>query len=492
MAESAPRRSPALRWTTLAFMTIACTGSVAQLSASAEYGLGAVTLYLLPALLFLLPVALVASELATGWKGGVFEWVTEAMGERTGFQAIWLQFIQSVVLYPSLLSFGAASLAYTFADPSLAGNGLYTGVVILVVFWGATFVATRGIGATAAIASKGVIVGTMIPIVSLIVLMFAWLAAGKPSSTPLEASDIVPNWTGITSIVLIVSNFIAFAGLEVNAVHVRNLQNPGRNLPRSLAMAAGIIVVMYISGSIAVSVAVPGAALNLNAGAAQAFTIFGDGFGIPWLGQALSALLVVGVLAAATSWVAGPSRGLLLVGRRGFLPPALQRVNGVGAQVPILVAQGIVVTALATVFVLVPSVSAAFWILQAMTIILYLCMYILMFTSAIRLRRRRPDVVRTFRTPAMPVVASIGILASIAAIGIALVPPAQFGNRSAASYAGILLVGVVVLAVPPQILYKLRRPSWVGSDESLEAVGLEVEEDVEERLGGFPSLGTAD
>jgi amino acid transporter len=239
---------------------------------------------------------------------------------------------------------------------------------------------------------------------------------------------------------------------------------------------------MYISGSIAVSVAVPSSALNLNAGAAQAFTIFGDGFGMPWLGQVLSALLVVGVLAAATSWVAGPSRGLLLVGRQGYLPRGLQRVNANGAQSPILIAQGIVVTLLATLFVLVPSVSAAFWILQAMTIILYLCMYVLLFVSAVRLRTRRPDVPRAFRVPALYLVATVGVIASLAAIAIALVPPAQFGDSPVAVYAAILFAGVFVLGVPPQIIYRFRRPSWVESTESLEQVAIEVEEDVSEGL----------
>ncbi len=70
MGETGPstgRHKPRISWRTMAFMTIASTGSIAQLSASAEFGLGAVTLYLLPALLFLLPVALIAAELATGW-----------------------------------------------------------------------------------------------------------------------------------------------------------------------------------------------------------------------------------------------------------------------------------------------------------------------------------------------------------------------------------------------------------------------------------------
>ena len=114
-------------WPALAMMMVASVGSIAQLSDSATFGLGAVTVYLIPALLFLLPVGLVSAELATSHEGGIFVWVREAFGDRTGFQATWFVFMNSVTLYPSLLSFGAAALATAFGRPDLAGNGLYMG-----------------------------------------------------------------------------------------------------------------------------------------------------------------------------------------------------------------------------------------------------------------------------------------------------------------------------------------------------------------------------
>lgn len=68
-----------LTWITFALLTVASTASIAQLTSAAEYGMGAIFIYLFPAVVFLLPVSLVAAELATGWKGGVFEWVQAAL-----------------------------------------------------------------------------------------------------------------------------------------------------------------------------------------------------------------------------------------------------------------------------------------------------------------------------------------------------------------------------------------------------------------------------
>src|SRR6188768_481244 len=197
-------------WPALAMLMVASVGSIAQLSDSATFGLGAVTVYLLPALLFLLPVGLVSAELATSHEGGIFVWVREAFGDRTGFQATWFVFMNSVTLYPSLLSFGAAALATALGRPDLAGNGSYMGAVVLVGFWAATFVVSKGMKTTAGLSNLGVGLGTIVPALALIFFMFAWLVDDKPSATPLEVSDLVPPFTGLSSIALVVGTFVAF------------------------------------------------------------------------------------------------------------------------------------------------------------------------------------------------------------------------------------------------------------------------------------------
>ncbi len=107
----------AISWTTMAILTATAVASVRGLPAMAVYGWGSIGLYIIPAILFMVPIALVAAELASGWKGGVFVWVKEAYGDRIGFSAIWQQWIQNVVWYPAQLAFFASALAYVF-DPA--------------------------------------------------------------------------------------------------------------------------------------------------------------------------------------------------------------------------------------------------------------------------------------------------------------------------------------------------------------------------------------
>ncbi|MGB0101398.1 MAG: APC family permease [Nocardioides sp.] len=458
-----------IAWPALAMMMVASVGSIAQLSDSATFGLGAVTVYLIPALLFLLPVGLVSAELATSHEGGIFVWVREAFGDRTGFQATWFVFMNSVTLYPSLLSFGAAALATAFGRPDLAGNGLYVGAVVLVGFWSATWVVSRGMKTTAGLSNLGVGLGTVVPALALIVFMFMWLVDDKPSATPLKLSDVTPPFDGLSSIALVVGTFVAFAGLEVNAVHIKHLKGRPKAYFKAVMSAAGLVFIMYLLGSLAISVAVPDATLELTSGASQAFSVYADGFGVPGLSNLLSGLLVLGAVAASIAWIAGPSRSMWLVGRAGYLPVRFQRTNGNDVQMPILYFQGTIVTILALVFVVAPNTSEAFALLQDVSIILYMCMYVCMFAAAIRLRRSQPAADRPIRIAGLPIIASVGIVAALSAIVLGLTPPAGYTAMSWPVYALIVAVGVVVLALPAQLLHHFRRPSWATSDSTSQA-----------------------
>ncbi|WP_179954786.1 APC family permease [Georgenia wutianyii] len=446
--------------TQLAMLTVVVVASLRSLPAIATYGLGSVTLFIIPAIVFLVPTALVAAELATGWKGGVYTWVREAFGQRMGFVAIWLQWVQNVVWYPTQLAFIAASLSFVIGDQGIASNGLYTAAVILVLYWGSTLITLAGGNLFAKVGSWSGILGTLFPAALLIVFGAIWLATGERSETTLEASAVIPPWTGLASIVLIVSNVLAFAGMEVNAVHANDLKDPGRGFPKSIAIATGLILAVFILPTIAISVAVPKSELGVTNGINLAFEAYFDKWDLPWGTPVISLLIALGAFASVVTWIAGPSRGVLAAARTGLLPPVLQRRNKAGVQVGILMAQGGVVTVLALLFVIIPNGNTAFVALVDMAAALYLIMYILMFAAALRLRRSHPEVVRTYRTPAMKLVAGVGLVACVAAFVLAFIRPEGFSGLSNITYPLVVFAVVIVLGIPPLIFYAVRKPSW--------------------------------
>ena len=68
-------------------------------------------------------------------------------------------------------------------------------------------------------------------------------------------------------------------------------------------------------------------------------------------------------------------------------------------QVSILIVQGVIVTILALTYFVMADVSVAFFLLSAVTITLYLIMYMLMYAAAIRLRYSQPGLKRRYRVP---------------------------------------------------------------------------------------------
>ena len=321
-ARTAAGSKATLTWVAMALLTVGSVGDLGATPATAVFGLASVVIYVLPAIVFLLPASLVSAELASGWKGGVYNWVSEGISPRMGFVAIWCQFAQTTFYYPAVLAYIASTLAYVFA-PSLAHSGLYTAVVIIVLFWAAVLVSARGVLATGRLASYGIVIGTLIPGLLLVLLAAIYLLQGNASAAPLNAHHVLPAWNGLTSIVLIVNSFFLYAGVEVNAVHVDELRDAPREFPKATLLAVVLVLLVFIFPTLAISVAVPAAHISFTAGVMQAFKSLLDHFGLSVFTPIIAVGLVVASLSGLLDWLTGPSTGLVGHRARPWLPAAV-------------------------------------------------------------------------------------------------------------------------------------------------------------------------
>src|SRR6478736_6511254 len=346
--EAAARaKAPATHWISWIALALMTTSSVASLRAAptmAVYGLACVFLYIVPAIVFLLPTSLVSAELASGWEGGVYNWVASGISKPMGFLAVWCQFAMTIFYYPTLLGFVASTLAYVF-NPALASSGVWTALVIVVFYWSGVYVSSRGTKGVAGLASGGLIIGTLIPGALLVILGVVFLGQGNPSAAPMTAANFFPEWAGLASLVLIVNNFLSYSGMEMNAVHVSSLKDPAKEYPKSMFLAMGLVLLIFILPALAISWVVPADQTSLTAGVMQAFDAFFSYFDIGWMTPIAAVMLISASLAGMLTWLAGPSKGLLEISREeGYLPPFLQQLNRFGIQQNILVSQGIVTT----------------------------------------------------------------------------------------------------------------------------------------------------
>src|SRR6187200_1547512 len=451
-----------ITWTALAMMI---TGSVASLRSAptmAVFGLASVFLYVLPAIVFLVPTSLVSAELASGWKGGVYNWVSKGLSAPMGLLAIWCQFAMTIFYYPSLLAYVGSTLAYII-DPNLADSGVWTAAVIIVLFWASVALSSHGgMGLIAKLASKGTVIGTLIPGAILVVMGIVYVLQGNHSAAPMNASHLLPAFTGLAGVVLIVNNFLAYSGMEMNAVHVEDLREPAKEFPKATWVSMALVLAIFIVPALVISWVIPSHELSLTAGVMQAFAAFFAHFGLQVLVPLTALALVSASLSGMMAWLAGPSKGLLKIGRDyGYLPPYFQQLNAEGIQTHILIAQGVTTTIIGLLYAFIPSVSSAYWIFSVMTTQIYLIMYVLMFVAAVRLRRDQPEHPRGYRAPALRTWCWVGGVASVLAILIGFVPPSQFGHTSPVVYGLFILLGIVLIGVaPPLLLYRLRKPSW--------------------------------
>ena len=464
---------------TLAIMNVTAVVSLRGLATEAIYGLQSAFYYLFAAIVFLIPTAMVAAELAAMFadkQGGVFRWVGEAFGARAGFLAIWLQWIQSTIWYPTVLTFGAVSIAFigmdTTTDAALASNRLFTLIVVLAIYWIATFISLKGLGWVGKVSKWGGIIGTIIPAGLLIILAIIYLATGGHNNLPMK-NGFFPDLSNFDNLVLASSIFLFYAGMEMMGIHVMEVDNPKRNYPRAIIIGSLITVLIFILGTFALGIIVPAKDISLTQTLLIGFDNYFSYLHMSWMGSVIAIMLVFGVLAGVLTWVAGPSKGIFTVGRAGYLPPFFQKTNNQGVQRNILLVQGVIVTILGLLFVVMPSVQSFYQILSQMTVLLYLIMYMLMFAAAITLRYKLPKRERPFRLGAkgnglMWILAGLGFCGSLLAFVLSFIPPSQIAVGSKTVWFVVLIVGAIIFVGIPFIIYAMRRPTWRSSDSDFE------------------------
>lgn len=450
---------------TLAMINVAAVSSVRNWPTIAAYGFSSLFFFIVAALLFFIPVSMVSAELATGWPkgGGVFGWVKEAFGHRTGFLAIWLLWAENLVYYPALISFIAGTVAYII-KPELSHNTLYVLSFVVLLFWLTTLANMRGMRTSGWISTFGVIAGTLIPGSLIIVLGIIWFSSGSPMHISFSWESFIPEMNSPSQLVLFSGVLVSLCGLEMSAIHARDVANPQRNYPKAILLSVVLILGLYIFGVLAIAAVVSKEQISLVTGSLQAFSVFVDAYNLHWLTPVIGILLALGAFGTLSTWIVGPCKGLLAAAQSGDLPPFFRRVNSKGMPINLLIVQAIIVTLFSSVFLFMPTVSGAYWILNAALAQLYLIMYILMFAAAIRLRYKYPNVERRYRIPGglfgIWFVAGFGLVGSIATFIIGFFPPAQIAIGNTFFYVMFLVISILLSCIAPSVILFFKKKSW--------------------------------
>ena len=452
----------------LAMINVAAVLSIRNFPSMAEFGWSSVGWYVLGTIFFLIPISLAGAELATGWPegGGVYAWVKQAFGEKGGFIAIFCDWSNNLVWFPTVLAFIASTLAFAIT-PGLADNPIYLFSVMMIAFWGTTAIAYFGPDITSKFSNVGVVLGSIIPTVLIILFGIWWVITGAATVLPaFTPAALVPD-INLSTLPFFSTIILLFAGMEMAGFHALETKNPQKDYPKAMALSALIIFFCTVFGTLAIAFVIPLDKLNLASGVMQAIQYFFAAANVSWLVAPMAVLMTIGGVVLLAAWLIGPAKGLGVVALDGNMPPVFNRHNKYGSPVAILVTQALIGSAISLLYVFLPSVNQAYWIMSAMTTELLCIMYVLIFAALIKLRYSRPDQPRPFRIPGgmagIWIVGGLGGIGVVFAFIVGLMPPAFFTNTPV--YVGSVLIGTFLLAVPPLVFMKFKKPSWAIAED---------------------------
>jgi len=399
---------------------------------AAHAGEVSLTMWLVAAVFFFVPTALVIVELSTRYphEGGIYVWTKEAFGDFHGFLCGWCYWVNNILYYPNLLMSTAVVGTYAFGR---GGTGLesdwgYVLPATLGALWLAVGSNIVGLRTGRWLQNVGAI-GTYAPGVVLVAfgLYAAWT---RPPATPLTPATILPDLGDWSSLNLWASIAFAFAGLELCAVLGDEVQNPKRNLPRSILISAPLIAFLYIAGTVSVLWLVPSGEVNIVSGFLQALAAGAAdaGMALAWVAPAAAALYVIGNVGGVGAWLTGPARVAFVIGLDRYFPPAFGKVHPRWHTPYVAILTQAV---LASLFLLISvlghgtTVERAYLVILDTMLLVYFVPYIYLFLVylADTVRGVETTATRPARTKGA-IVGLSGLALTLFAMFIATVPPA--------------------------------------------------------------------
>ncbi len=454
---------------TLIMITSALFMTLRNFPMMAETGLQMIFFNLITVFAFLIPIALVSAELATGWPhNGVYFWVKEAFGPKLGFIAVWLQWAQSIFGIPAILAYVAASLG-AMINPELSRSNHFIVATIFIVYWGATLANLKGTKLSGRISSICVLAGVFFPTLLLIGLGIFYVLSGNPIQLDLslKMSNFIPSLHSTNSFILFLSFIFGFVGMEVSASHAREVKDPQTHYPIAIFVSAIIGFTLTLLGGLAIAVIVPKHNIDLVAGAVQAFRIVFNTYHVGWIFPISAFLVAFGAAGQVSTWVVGPIKGLWSAGREGHLPPALQESNKNGIPRNLLIIQACLISSIGLVFLFVPNLNSMFLVLANIAVLLYSIMYCMMFASIIRLRHSQPDTPRAYKVPGgkpgVWIIAGIGFFTTLACFVICFIPVSIKGLPVSA-FETLVIAIAVAASIMPIAIFKLQKPNWIPTN----------------------------
>jgi glutamate:GABA antiporter len=424
-------------WDVLLF-NIATVLGPRWIAAAGHNGTSSISLWVLAAVFFFVPGALVINELSSRFpeEGGLYIWSKEAFGDFHGFVAGWTYWIYTVFYFPGLLLASASMSAYLFGarGEQLAQDRSFLLMVSVILLLVAVILNIIGLNIGKWLQNAGG-VATYLPLLMLAgVAVLVYFRHG--SATHFTWANMMPTWNWETV------NFwsqiaFAFTGLELVSSMSEEVRDPRRTLPRAVFGAGAMIAFMYTAGTFAILTLVPAADLDPKSGVFQAISVGSGILKVAFVGILAAILVSIGNAGGVGSTVAGIARVPFVVGIDRYLPKAFGQIHPKWKtpHISMLVQAGVSGVILFLSQIKTSTVQAAYQLLILAAIILYFIPFLYMFAAVVKLAGR-PDRKNNERAVLIPggkigvwLAAALGFSVVFGSIVLSLIPPGDEPNK---------------------------------------------------------------
>jgi glutamate:GABA antiporter len=258
---------------------------------------------------------------------------------------------------------------------------------------------------------------------------------------------------------LLASIAFAFAGLELASTMADEVEDPRRNLPRSIFISGPLIAVVYLIGTTAVLWLLPNKTVNVVSGFLQAIKVGADHISptLGWVAPLCAALYTIGNLGSMGAWLIGPARVAFVIGLDRYFPKAFGAVHSRWHTPYVAI---LVQATLATIFLLLSvlgkgtNVEDVYLILLDTQILIYFIPYLYLFVIFLIHRRRSVNSSQVVLAPGGSIAGWFtglsGMIVTLFAMIIATIPPPDIGDsllfrlKVIGGALGFILIGVVI------------------------------------------------
>lgn len=406
----------------LTLLTVGSVDSIRNLPLAALAGNQLFYYFSLAFVLFLLPCTVISVWLSRFSDQGIYGWIKKSLGPEIAALAIWFQWMQNLLIYPTFLAFIAGALLYSL-NPALISNKVLVFIIINALIWTLTAINYKGISISSAFNNLCTLLGVLLPFVLIL-----WIGSEYLWHHPLAIKHL-PATAGdaqgcLTAIIL------SFCGMEIAAVHLKD-SHPNR-FHKANVFAMIIIFISMLFGALTLAFILPQPTLNFISDIPELFSYFFKAQGYSFIASYIILLLVIGSIGCANNWIIAPIKGLSYSSGKP--------VNH------LLLLQAGLISLISCLFLLFSSIKTSYWFMLTLATEMYLLLYFLMFTAAIKLALKH----RAKRIIVMSILGLSGITIAFAA---SIQPPLYIGIANKWLYQSKLLLMMLLFCTPPMVYY---------------------------------------